>query len=51
MSLIGMILSVTFMILQLILVPGLNGVHFGKESYVMFVVWIVLGLFLNKRKI
>ena len=51
MSLIGMILSITFMILQLIPIPGLEGVHFGKESYIMFVIWILLGLLLNKRNI
>lgn len=49
MSLIGMILSVAFVILQLILVPGLEGVHFGKESFIMFVLWIILGLLLNKK--
>ena len=32
------------MILQLIPIPGLSGVHFGKESYIMLVVWIVIGL-------
>ena len=32
------------MILQLIPIPGLSGVHFGKESYIMLVIWIVLGV-------
>ena len=32
------------MILQLIPIPGLSGVHFGKESYIMLVIWIVIGL-------
>lgn len=41
---IGSIFSVTFMILQLVPIPGLSGVHFGKESYLMLVVWIILGI-------
>lgn len=44
MSVLGMIFSVTFMVLQLVPIPGLNGVHFGKESYLMLVVWIVIGI-------
>ena len=40
----GMVFSVIFMILQLVPIPGLNGVHFGKESYLMLVVWILIGL-------
>lgn len=40
----GVVFSVIFMILQLIPIPGLNGVHFGKESYIMLIVWIVIGL-------
>ncbi len=40
----GVIFSLTFMVLQLIPLPGLDGVHFGKESYLMLVVWSVLGL-------
>lgn len=44
MAIIGVIFSITFMILQLIPIPGLNGVHFGNESYIMLVVWIVIGL-------
>ena len=43
MGIIGVIFSVTFMILQLIPIPGLSGVHFGKESYIMLLVWTVLG--------
>ena len=41
---IGVGFSIAFMILQLIPIPGLNGVHFGKESYYLLIVWIVLGL-------
>ena len=40
----GMGFSLVFMILQLIPIPGLNGVHFGTESYVMLIIWIVIGL-------
>lgn len=52
MALTGVIFSVLFMILQLIPIPGLNGVHFGKESYFMLVVWILIGIvfyFTRKR--
>ncbi len=41
---LGAFFSVMFMILQLIPIPGLSGVHFGTESYVMLLVWIVLGV-------
>lgn len=40
----GVIFSLAFVVLQLIPIPGLSGVHFGKESYLLLVVWIVLGL-------
>jgi len=40
----GAVFSVIFMILQLIPIPGLNGVHFGNESYIMLVAWIAIGL-------
>ena len=54
MAVIGMIFSVVFMILQLIPIPGLSGVNFGKESYLMLLVWIVIGVvfyFSKKKKI
>ena len=44
MSIIGIIFSISFMILQLIPIPGLSGVHFSNESYMMLVVWIALGI-------
>ncbi len=44
MAITGVIFSVLFMILQLVPIPGLSGVHFGKESYIMLAVWIALGL-------
>ncbi len=52
MATLGIVFSVIFMILQLIPIPGLNGVHFGKESYIMLFVWIAMGLVfgLKQRK-
>lgn len=52
MAIIGMTFSVGFMVLQLIPIPGLSGVNFGKESYLMLLVWIFLGLcfFMVQRK-
>lgn len=52
MAVLGSILSVTFVILQLIPIPGLSGVHFGNESYLMLLVWIVIGIafFFKQRK-
>lgn len=48
----GVTFSVAFMVLQLIPIPGLSGVHFGKESYLLLIVWIVLGLifYFKERK-
>jgi amino acid transporter len=43
-AILGTIFSAIFMILQLIPIPGLNGVHFGKESYLMLLVWIAIGV-------
>ena len=40
---VGAVFGAIFMILQLVPIPGLNGVHFGKESYLMLAVWIVIG--------
>ena len=38
--------------LQLVPIPGLEAVHFGKESYIMLVIWIVIGavFYLFQRK-
>ena len=49
---LGVIFSLAFIILQLIPIPGLEGVHFGKESYIMLAVWIVLGavFYIKQRK-
>ena len=40
----GVVFAIIFMILQLIPIPGLNGVHFGKESYIMLIIWIIIGM-------
>ena len=52
MAITGIGFSLAFMSLQLIPIPGLSGVHFGKESYIMLVVWVLLGLifYLKQRK-
>lgn len=44
MAVIGVVFSLIFMVLQLVPIPGLSGVHFGKESYIMLIVWIAIGL-------
>lgn len=44
MVILGALFSAIFIILQTIPIPGLSGVSFGKESYLMLVVWIVLGI-------
>ena len=48
----GVVFSLAFMVLQLVPIPGLSGVHFGRESYIMLVIWIVIGLafYLKQRK-
>jgi len=51
-AVLGTVFSAVFMVLQLVPIPGLSGVHFGKESYLMLLIWIALGLvfFLKERK-
>lgn len=51
-AILGAVFSVLFMVLQLMPIPGLEGVHFGKESYLMLTVWVVLGLcfYLHQKK-
>ena len=44
MALAGVMFSAVFMVLQIVPIPGLASVHFGKESYLMLVVWVVLGV-------
>ena len=43
-AILGVCFSAIFIVLQLVPIPGLNSVHFGKESYLMLIVWITLGL-------
>ena len=40
---LGAVFSTIFVILQLVPIPGLSGVHFGTESYILLIVWIVIG--------
>lgn len=48
---LGVVFSMIFIILQLIPIPGLSGVHFGKESYIMLLAWIIIGaIFYSKQK-
>ena len=44
MAVTGVVFSTAFMVLQLIPIPGLSGVHFGKESYYMLIAWVLIGL-------
>ena len=48
----GVVFSITFMILQLVPIPGLESVHFGKESYIMLIVWSAIGIafYLKQRR-
>lgn len=51
MAVLGVTFSIIFVILQLIPIPGLSGVHFGRESYMMLIVWIVIGaIFYMKQR-
>lgn len=50
MATLGALFSGMFMFLQLVPVPGLSGVHFGKESYIMLVIWIAMGVVLYLLK-
>ena len=48
----GAVFSLTFIVLQLIPIPGLDGVHFSWQSYVMLGVWVALGVafYIKQRK-
>ena len=52
MGVLGVIFSTAFIVLQLIPIPGLSGVSFGWQSYVMLGVWVAIGtvFFLLQRK-
>lgn len=49
----GVIASMAFIFLQLVPIPGLEGVHFCTESYILLIVWIVLGVvfYMKQKKI
>ena len=49
-AVVGAVISVIFMVLQLVPIPGLSGVHFCTESYLLLLVWIVLGGLFYVRK-
>ena len=51
-AIIGMCFGAAFIVLQLIPIPGLSGVHFGEESYLMLLIWVVLGIafYIRQRK-
>jgi amino acid transporter len=51
-AVIGAIFSCAFIVLQLVPIPGLEGVHFGWHSYVMLAIWVALGaaFFIYQRK-
>ena len=52
MAKVGVGFSLTFVVLQLIPIPGLSGVHFCKQSYALLVVWIILGaMFYTKQRV
>ena len=50
MAITGVIFSIAFMVLQLIPIPGLSGVHFGKESYIMLIIWSLMGVFFYMKQ-
>ena len=43
-GLAGAVFSFMFMFLQVVPVPGLEGVHLGRESYIMLAAWVMLGM-------
>lgn len=51
-SVVGAVFSAGFIFLQLVPIPGLSGVSFGFQSYIMLAVWVAIGLvfYLKQRK-
>ena len=51
-SILSVIFSAFFIFLQLIPIPGLESVHFCRQSYLMLVIWVLLGLafFIRQRQ-
>ena len=49
---LGAMLSLGFIVLQLVPIEGLGGVHFCNQSYMMFWIWCFIGLcfFIRQRK-
>lgn len=43
-AVVGLIFSLLFMVLQLVPIPGLQGVHFCKQSYILLLIWIAIGV-------
>lgn len=50
MATIGVAFSVMFMVLQLVPIPGLSGVHFCRESYLLLVAWLLIGAVFYARQ-
>ena len=52
MSILGITFSLAFVLLQLFPIPGLVGVNFCKESYIMLIAWVAIGIifFIHQRK-
>lgn len=50
-AIVGVVISTIFMILQLVPLPGLSGVHFGTESYILLAVWVLLGAVFYVRQL
>ena len=50
-AIVGLVISTIFMILQLVPIPGLSGVHFGTQSYILLAVWILLGAVFYAKQI
>lgn len=51
-AILGAAFSAAFIVLQLVPIPGLDGVHFCWQSYVMLGIWILLGVvfYIKQRK-
>lgn len=51
-AILGAVFSSAFIVLQLVPIPGLEGVHFGWQSYLMLAIWVVLGIafYVKQRK-
>lgn len=53
-AIVGALFSLSFIVLQLVPIPGLSGVHFSWQSYIMLGVWVALGaafFFYQRKKI